>query len=177
VTAARCGGIGVGDEPFAGVAALEGGVGEGGAAEEIAARVCLPEPGSPSRAATWRWGAAIFSLHEKFAPDGADADDLRAGNAGGDSRSTRVRRRPGVGLDEWCSAMVSGASPPWPWTEVPGQQMCYRRAGKNLRRGDEDISPALEGYFRDLWGFTGRARWREKKKQVLRFAQDDSQFC
>ena len=131
------GGIGVGDEPFAGVAALEGGVGEGGAAEEIAGQGLLAGAGLALKSGDLEVGRGHFSLHEKFAPDGADADDLRGGNAGGRFKVDQGQAGDrGVGLElsgalQWSQ----GASPPWPWTEVPGQQMCYRRGGEKLEAG------------------------------------------
>ena len=53
------GGVSVGDEPLAGVAALEARPAKGERPKMKRARVCLPMPGSPSMAATCRWGAAI----------------------------------------------------------------------------------------------------------------------
>jgi len=70
------GGVSVGGEPLAGIAALEGGGGEGRAAEEVVGKGVLADAVFAFNGGDLDVGCDHFSLHEELAPGGADADDL-----------------------------------------------------------------------------------------------------
>ena len=70
------GGIGVGDQPLAGIAALEAGAGEGRVAEEIAGQGLLAGAVLAFDGGHLDVGRGHLRLHEELAPGGADANDL-----------------------------------------------------------------------------------------------------
>jgi len=73
------GGIGVGGQPLAGVAALKGAGGEGRAAEEITGERVFAGAMLALNGGNLQVGRGHFGLHKKLAPGGADADDLNGG--------------------------------------------------------------------------------------------------
>jgi hypothetical protein len=68
--------VGVGYQPFAGIAALEAGGGEWGAAEEIAGQSLLAASVFALNGGYLNVGRCHLSLHEELAPGGADSHDL-----------------------------------------------------------------------------------------------------
>jgi hypothetical protein len=86
------GGVGVGNQPLAGIAALKAGGGERGAGEKIAGQGVLAAAVFAFDGGYLHVGRGHLSLHEELAPGGADADDLE-GVRGNPARPARGRRR------------------------------------------------------------------------------------
>jgi hypothetical protein len=74
------GGIGVGGQPLAGVAALKGAGGEGRAAEEIAGERVFAGAVLALDGGNLQVRRGHLRLHKKLAPGGADADDMNRGS-------------------------------------------------------------------------------------------------
>ena len=110
----------------------------------------MPEPGSPSSAATCDVGGGHLGLRDELAPGGADADKM-GGLRGVHFHETVERIAGGLKL----GGDVDGSqldSPPWPKDEFIGQQKSYRREGKKHEPGDE--------YLSRLIGFGNSKIWR-----------------
>ena len=145
------GGIGVGDQPLAGVVALEGGVGEEGAGEEVAGEGVLADAGFAFEGGDLEVGCGHVGLHDEFAPGAADADDLECGE-GVDFQQGEAGDG-GAGLELSGAQRCQGASPPWLLGAVPGQQRMYRRGEeKHERESCVDLSRSCCG----IWWICGR---------------------
>ena len=97
------GGIGVGGEPLAGVAALKCAGGEGRATEEITGKGVLAGAMLALDGGNLQVGRGHFCLHEELAPGCADADDM---DGGGGGIKLHERKAGGGGLCmEWSGAM------------------------------------------------------------------------
>ena len=135
------GGVGVSDEPLAGVAALEAGAGERGAAEDESGEGVFADAGFALDGGDLEVGGGHLSLHEELAPSGADADDGdKLGRLGLDEREREGGR---LGL-EVAGALHGSqrASPPRPAADLPGQQWLHRRGGEKHEPQERD--PAEE---------------------------------
>ena len=107
------GGVGVGYQPLAGVAALKGGVGQRGAAEEITGQGLLAAAVLAFDGGYLDVRGGHISLHEELAPGRADADDLVG--VGGFELDQREAGDGGVRLELRDALHGSQrASPPWP---------------------------------------------------------------
>ena len=69
------GGVGIGDQPFAGIAALEGGGCEGGAAEKIAGQGLFAGAVFAFNGGYLHMRRDHVGLHEELSPGRADAGD------------------------------------------------------------------------------------------------------
>lgn len=124
--AGESGGVGVGDEPLAGVAALEAGVGEWGAAEEVAGEGMLAGALFAFDGGDLDVGGGHVGLRDELAPGGADADELkrllgveidegkagdRCGAGAGDLELSGVRHDSGRSSPP---LMLTGLDTDWP---------------------------------------------------------------
>jgi hypothetical protein len=75
--AGKGGGVSIGNQPLAGVAALECGVGEGGTVEEITGQGLLAAAVLAFNGGNLDVGCGHFSLHKELAPGGANAYNLK----------------------------------------------------------------------------------------------------
>ena len=136
------GGVGVGDQPLAGVAALEAGAGQRGAAEEIAGQGVLAGAVFALDGGDLHMGRGHLSLHEELAPGGADADELATSWGESDSTSVRARRRKaGAGSERrsaWLSTCLASAART---ADYQGQQWFHRRGGEKHEPERSGFSP------------------------------------
>jgi len=112
--AGESGGIGVGSEPLAGIAALKGAGGEGRAAEEIAGEGLFAGAVLTFDGGNLEMGRGHLRLHEELAPCGADAYDMNRGSGG---IKFHERKAGGGGLHGERNGAMHGSHPASPRTQ------------------------------------------------------------
>ena len=142
--AGKGGRIGVGDQPFAGIAALKGGCGQWRAAEEIVCQGLLAGAVLAFNGGHLHVGRGHISLHEQLAPGGADAHNLQGGR--------RLNFNEGEAGDGGLGLELSGglhgsqrASPPWPNKQSVANRSLIGGGAKNMNRRDGGIFAARVG--------------------------------
>ena len=123
------GGVGVGYQPFAGVAALKGGVGQGRTVEEITSQGLLAAAVLALNGGDLDVGGGHFSLQEELAPSGADAYDLVG--KGGIQLDQREAGGGGLRLElRGALHQSQRASPPWPMRSLRPTEVLSAEGGK-----------------------------------------------
>ena len=131
------GGIGVGGEPLARVAALKTGGGERGAAEEIAGQRVFAAAMLTLNGGDLEMRRGHFSLHEELAPSRTDADDVDGGG-GGIELNEREARDGGVRVElRGAGYGCQRASPPG--KDVPNQHTFHRRKWQKHERSKVQV--------------------------------------
>jgi len=155
--AAERGGIGVGDQPLPGVAALKGGLGEGRSAEEVAGEGLLAAAVLAFNGGDLDVWGGHFRLHEELAPSGADADGCGSGVGGvhfdeGDAGGGKVDAGDGRLGRKWSGGLQGTHVASLSWPDQAGDSMVKSAAESVVvgqqwfyRRGEKKHEPATCG--------------------------------
>ncbi len=141
--AGQGGGIGVSDQPFAGIAALEGARGERGAAEEIAGEGLFAGAVFALNGGQLHVGRCHFSLHQQLSPGCAYTCDRRRLRRGGFNEGKA--RDGGLGLE--LSDALHGfqrASPSWPGSGDQANRCLIGIERESMNRKGAEILAGME---------------------------------
>ncbi len=174
--AGKGGGIGVGYQPFAGVAALEAGGGQWRTAEEIAGQGLLAAAVLALNGGYLHMGSGHLRLHEELAPGGADANDLEG--VGGIQLDQRQAGDGGLRLElRGALHRSQRASPPWSQAVLGAKDGLIGVGAKNMNREDLSFTvrdmpfhPSRENKYAGLraprWGTPGPNRLNSPRSRI-----------